>query len=86
MTMALHRYPLGQTVRFKSRAGMPLKTPDTFEIVGLLPPQNGTCQYRMRSEEERHERVAQEDDIEAVGDISPKQADNSNTPGAAHLR
>lgn len=84
--MALHRYPLGQIVRLKSRAGMPLKTPETFQIVGLLPPQNGTCQYRMRSDEERHERVAQEDDIEAVEDAALKQADNSNIPGAAHLR
>jgi len=81
--MTIHRYALGQIVRLKGRIGLPSKTPETFEIVGLMPPRDGTFQYRLRSDEERHERVALEDDIEAVGGTSSQQADNSNKPGAA---
>ena len=86
--MTLHRYSLGQTVRFTSRTGQMLqKTPNAFEVVGLLPPRDGTYQYRIRSGEERHERVALEDDLEAIESRpARKQADNSNIPGAIHQR
>lgn len=80
--MRIHRYQLGQVVRLKGRIGLPRNTPTTFEIVGLMPPREGTFQYRLRSGEERHERVAMEDDIEAAADPSAQQADNSNEPGA----
>lgn len=76
--MMMHRYSLGQTVRLKGRIGLPGKSPEIFEVVGLMPPRDGTFQYRIRSEEERHERVALEDDIETVAADPSKQADNNN--------
>lgn len=80
--MTVHRYELGQIVRLKGRIGLPRNTPESFEIVGLMPPRDGTFQYRLRSEEERHERVALEDDIELAPSAPAQEADNSNEPGA----
>jgi hypothetical protein len=84
--MTIHRYALGQTVRFTGRTAQPRTTPEIFEIVALMPPRDGTFQYRIRSGEERHERVALEDDIEAVEAGRFAQADNNNKPGVSQPR
>ena len=40
----------------------------------MLPPVNGSPQYRIRNEEERHERVATQDSLEQVGSIDDANA------------
>lgn len=64
--MELHRFRVGQTVRFVKVAlngafgGTP---PGNFQIVGLLPDTHGRNQYRVQSTSDRHQRVAAEDEI-----------------------
>ncbi len=60
---------VGQSVRLKRWWGRSRKLPDTYHIVGYLPPRNNSFQYRMRSHDNVHERVTTEDEIEEV--LSP---------------
>lgn len=46
--------------------GLPVRTPEVFRISGFMPPQHVANQYRIRSEDERFERVVEEDEIEAI--------------------
>lgn len=59
-----HLFAIGQTVRMKSRTGLVQKTAELFEIKSRLPVKDGSPQYRIRSEQETHERVTTEDNLE----------------------
>ncbi|TPJ59446.1 hypothetical protein [Mesorhizobium sp. B2-6-1] len=59
-----HLFAVGQTVRMKSRTGLLNKTTELFEIKSRLPVKDGSPQYRIRSEQETHERVTTEDNLE----------------------
>ena len=61
-----HRFTLGQTVRMKSRAGLSMRAAETFRVTATLPSRDGSAQYRIRADEETHERVAAEDNLEEV--------------------
>lgn len=61
-----HLLAIGQTVRLKSNFGAFPKTSDLYQITGKLPPRGGSPQYRIRNEEERHERVTTQDNLEIV--------------------
>ncbi len=61
---AIHAFQIGQTVRLKSRFGVPPSAAESFLITGRLPERNNSPQYRIRSEAERHDRVLTEDDLE----------------------
>jgi hypothetical protein len=61
-----HLFAIGQTVRMKSRGGLLQKTAELFEIKSRLPVKDGSPQYRIRSEQETHERVTTEDNLEPV--------------------
>ncbi|MBX5202773.1 hypothetical protein [Rhizobium sp. NZLR1] len=68
---ATHIFKVGQTVRLKVRfLGVPSKLPDTYRITATLPLRGNVLQYRIRSDDERHERVATEDSLEPVN-LSP---------------
>jgi hypothetical protein len=45
---------------------MPLDTAEVFRITATLPARDNSPQYRMRNDEERHERVTTEDNLEEV--------------------
>jgi hypothetical protein len=61
-----HRFSIGQSVRMPNRLGT-LKTDDLlFTVTGKMPAKDRSPQYRIRSEEERHERVVTEDMLEAI--------------------
>lgn len=75
--MAVHRYAIGQSVRLKSMAGMSPRTAVTFKITATLPPKEGSPQYRLRNDEERHERVSMEDNLELV-DIDADKPDTAD--------
>jgi hypothetical protein len=57
--MSMHRFKIGQHVRISAGAGMPLKN-GPYKIVALLPPTEGSNQYRVRSAAEPHDRVVAE--------------------------
>ena len=64
---ATHLFLIGQIVRMKSRFGISPRTAEFFRITGTLPPRDNSPQYRIRSGDERHERVATQETLEAAG-------------------
>ena len=64
--MSIHRFAIGQKVRFVTGTGMRPGGGDVYEITGTLPPRDNLPQYRIRNEEERHERVTTEDRLEGM--------------------
>jgi hypothetical protein len=70
--MADHRFAIGQPVRLKGSFGMATKTAETYRITGTLPAKDNSPQYRIRNDDERHERVATEDSLEQI-ETSPFQ-------------
>jgi hypothetical protein len=64
---ATHLFQMGQVVRLKKGFAITVsKFTDTYRITGMLPPRGNVLQYRIRSDNERHERVATEDSLEPV--------------------
>lgn len=61
-----HRFAVGQTVRLTNRIGLARDTAETYRITAQLPERDTFPQYRIRSDDERHERVATEDSLEAT--------------------
>ena len=68
--VATHLFRVGQTVRMKRRFGVSPTAAELFRIMATLPARDNSPQYRIRSDEERHERVATEDSLEPVGESS----------------
>ncbi|MBB4573962.1 hypothetical protein [Rhizobium lentis] len=65
---ATHILKVGQTVRLKDGFLVVVhsKLPEVYRITATLPLRGNVPQYRMRSDDERHERVATEDSLEPV--------------------
>ncbi|RUT97557.1 hypothetical protein EOD23_28510 [Mesorhizobium sp. USDA-HM6] len=63
---ATHRYALGQSVRLKASFNTGPESREIYQITGRLPARGDSLQYRIRSETERHERMATEDNLEPV--------------------
>jgi hypothetical protein len=61
-----HRFAIGQTVRLNSSFGMSFRTAELYHVTGTLPSRDNSPQYRIRSDQERHERVTTEDSLEEV--------------------
>lgn len=61
-----HLFRVGQKVTMKPRFGLSAKPGELFSILATLPARDNSPQYRIRSDEERHERVATEDSLEPV--------------------
>jgi hypothetical protein len=68
---ATHLFSVGQAVRLKAGFGRPALPGDVYHVTGMLPPQGNSPQYRIRNDEERHERVATQDSLEPVGISRP---------------
>ena len=70
--MNVHRFAIGQSVRLKGTIGMALQTGDMFRITGRMPARDWSPQYRISNDEGRHERVAEERNLEEapVGNTS----------------
>jgi hypothetical protein len=64
--MNVHRFAIGQSVRLRGTIGMSLQTGDMFRITGKMPARDWSPQYRISSDEGRHERVAEENNLEEV--------------------
>jgi hypothetical protein len=80
-----HLLAVGQDVRLKGGYGQPVLFPGVFRIIGLLPATEGQPQYRIRNNDERHERVATQANLEPVrktamhggGQVAEQTFDNS---------
>lgn len=67
---ATHLFAVGQTVRLKGGFGLLSQTAGVYQITARLPPRGNSPQYRIRSDDERHERVATQDSLETVSPSS----------------
>ena len=61
--MDLHKYKVGQTVRYHSDSMRRLGANSSFKIVRLMPTDGAELQYRLKSASEPHERIAKENEI-----------------------
>jgi len=64
-----HLFAVGQSVKLKGGLPRPALVGDIYRITGTLPLRGDSLQYRIRNDDERHERVTTEDSLESV-DIS----------------
>ena len=71
---ASHLYAVGQTVRLKGGFGRPAQATDLYVITATLPPRGDSPQYRIRNDEERHERVTTQDSLEPVDASKPGES------------
>jgi hypothetical protein len=71
---AKHLFSIGQSVRLKGGFQTSPKLGDVYRITATLPPRDNLFQYRIRHDEERHERVATQDRLEPVSLDQPDGA------------
>ena len=62
--MSDHKFQVGELVRYTSRG--PRGASGVHKITQLLPPEGGELQYRIKSENEPHERVVKESMLKGV--------------------
>jgi len=63
---AIHLFAVGQAVRMRAGLGGATLSSDIYHITGTLPPRGGSPQYRIRNDDERHERVITQASIEPL--------------------
>jgi hypothetical protein len=63
---ATHLFTVGQVVRLKGGFGQRSQSTEIYRIAGTLPPSGDSPQYRIRNDDERHERVTTQDNLEPV--------------------
>ena len=61
--MSEHKFKIGQTINFRSHRGARAAAPGRYEIVGTRPEEGGELSYRIKSELERHDRIARESEL-----------------------
>jgi hypothetical protein len=61
-----HRFKVGQSVNLRSGPRGYAGSGGAYKITQLLPPERGERQYRIKSANEPHERVANETDLVRV--------------------
>jgi len=61
--VAWHRYRIGEKVQLLYGGTTRFSTAELYEIVRLLPETDGEFQYRIKSTEGSHERVAKESEL-----------------------
>ena len=68
---AKHLFSIGQAVRLKRWCGRSHRFEELSQITGTLLPRDNSPQYRIRNDEEGHDRVATQDSLEPVGQEQP---------------
>ncbi len=66
-----HLFTIGQVVRLKGGFRTLFRQGEIYRITGTLPPRDESFQYRIRSDDERHERVATQESLEPVNTSQP---------------
>jgi hypothetical protein len=62
--MSLHKFTIGQSVRFSPDRQQERSSRGRFKIVRLLPESASVLQYRVKSQVDGHERVVREDQLD----------------------
>jgi hypothetical protein len=63
---ATHRFAVGQTVLLRSGFGKFPRNAEIYRITATLPPVGDSPQYRIRNDDQLHDRVTTEDGLEPV--------------------
>lgn len=63
-----HSFSVGQSVRLRGGFRQPALFAGVYRILALLPPTENLPQYRIRNDDERHERVTTQNNLEAIGE------------------
>jgi hypothetical protein len=58
-----HKYKIGQTINFRSANKGRAAPPGQYRILGYRPNEDGEPSYRIKSETERHDRIARESEL-----------------------
>ena len=61
--MTVHKFAVGQSVRFSPDRNQGVTARGSFKIVRLLPEAASILQYRVKSQLDGHERVVGEDQL-----------------------
>ena len=61
--MTSHKYKVGEMISFRSYLKDRSAASGRYEIVACRPDQDGEPSYRIKSELERHERIARESEL-----------------------
>jgi hypothetical protein len=61
--MKQHLYAIGELVRFRSSSRSNTAPAGNYRIMARLPQQEGEPCYRIKSEVERHDRIAREGEL-----------------------
>lgn len=84
-SMPARRFTIGQAVRMSKRFHLSPSTAEIYRITAILPAsEDNSPQYRIRNDDERHERVTTEDSLEelkaptAPGDAAPEEKEPGN--------
>jgi hypothetical protein len=64
--MSVHKFHVGDLVRFAGTGRDPLRATGVFEVLRQLPPETGDPQYRLKGEGEPYERMARESQLDPV--------------------
>ncbi len=62
-----HRFAVGEIVRLKGGFRSSALPADIYQITATLPAMGDIPQYRIRNDDERHERMTTQDSLEPVG-------------------
>lgn len=62
-----HLFAIGQSVRLKGGFGTSALPADIYHVTATLPPAGDSPQYRIRNDDERHERVTTQDSLQPAG-------------------
>jgi hypothetical protein len=58
-----HKFRIGQTISFRSSTRISDAPAGEYRVVGHRPPEGGEPLYRIKSDLERHERIARESEL-----------------------
>lgn len=61
--MAVHKYKVGQFVKYSPGRSISIAASRDYKIVQQLPASDGENQYRIKSASESYERMARESDL-----------------------
>jgi hypothetical protein len=61
-----HKYRIGETMNFRSSARGLAAPAGQYRIIGHRPPEGGEPLYRIKSDLERHDRIARESELQWI--------------------
>ena len=65
--MPPYQYRISQRVRFRYQERMRSSAPGDYKILGYQPNEDDEPRYRIKSDLERHERIARESELSQAG-------------------